>query len=328
MKRRQVLALLGSAAVGGCVGRESGAPTTATTAAQRTTETQTIPRDETEAMTTPEPPEVGVADPEGCPSFDSDVKRVVCSPDADAPLAFDHAERSGSLPRAEFSFELTNETNATFETNFYGWSVWKRVDRKWFRVAPREWPQPLMYLRPGDSHAWQLTVDNSDLDRPIPRAEGTEAVTVVGLGSGTYAFGVDGWFEGQDYRNKTSVAARFELSGNPLELTPVGIERVERDGETVAVYASDGRGDPAAYTVTRVDDPPKAPRRMIPEQVLREAPLRNALAHFEPDVRRVRLVARTGTVPPFGVNETRYVEYEGEAFTIEVESLDSTTTGE
>lgn len=322
MNRRQVLALLGSTGIGGCLGGGgSGNPASTPRTAATTTDRAT---DRTAAT---DLPELGVPNPEGCPSFDSDVKRVVCSPDVDAPLTFESGHQSGSLPRAEFEFVLTNGTNAQFGVNFYGWSVWKRAQGEWFRVAPRMVPQPLMYLRPGDSHAWHLTVDNTDLDRPIPRAEGTANVTVVGLGGGTYAFGTDGWFEGQHYENGTGIATRFELTGDPLPLNPVGVDRTERDGDTVVVHDDPNENeDRAAYVVTRVEDPSEKPRRMITEQVVRRTPLRNALAHFESGVRQVRLEAGTTTYPAFGVRDARYVEYEGQTYRIETERLDAETT--
>ena len=327
MNRRQVLALLGSAAVGGCVGNSPGGPDTT----YHTTTTDKPSDSEGDAMVTDrpsDPPELGVSDPGGCPQFDSRVTRVVCSPEVgDSPLTFVPAEQSGSLPQARFEFSLTNGTDATFEVNFYNWSVWKRVEAEWYRVAPRFVNQPLMRLRAGDSHEWKLTVDNTDLNRPIPSASGTRDVTVIGLGPGTYAFGTDGWFEGQNYENKTGIAARFELAGEPLELMPVGIDEVERDGDIVVVRAEqEDEGDRAKFVATRVESAPEEPRRVITEQVIRETELRNVLAHFEPGVRRVRLEAGTTTYPAFGVNETQYVEYEGETYEIEAERLDAETT--
>lgn len=318
MHRRRILALLGTTCFGGCIGSSPAGPETTTV------EETTMTSD----RTTPDPPELGVPNPETCPPFDSNVKRVVCSSDVgdDAPLVIDPADQFGSLPRAEFDFTLGNEMNATFETNFYGWSVWKRVEEKWYNIAPRFVNQPLMRLRPGDSHEWHLTVDNADLDRPIPHSGGTRDVTVVGLGAGTYAFGIDGWFEGQTYEDKTGVAARFELTGDQLELTPVGIDRAERDGDTVVVHdESEGNDDRGRYVVTRIESAPEDPSRMITEQVVRETPLRNALAHFESRVRQVRLEAETTTFPAFGVNGTRYVEYEGETYSVKAERLDAET---
>lgn len=316
MKRRHALSVLGSAAVGGCL---SSAPTGESSAAT-TTSTEGPP--DSVATTDADPSAVGTRNSEDCPPFGDDVVRVVCAPASDAPLTLAPVEQSGSLPTVDFTFTLANGTATTFQTNFYGWSVWKLVDGSWFRVAPRAWPQPLMSLSPGDTHTWDLTVDNADLDRRIPRSEGTAEATVVGLGAGTYAFGIDGWFETRSHEAQTGVAARFELRGDSLELTPVGIEDadVERDGETVVVDDyPDGEEYRANYTVTRVESPEKESREMVVEQVVRETPLRNALAHFESGIRRVRLQSETTTYPPFGIDEPRYVTYDGEHFRIGTE---------
>lgn len=299
MKRRHALSVLGSAAVAGCL---SGGPSGGTT----TTD------------------DGAGSDSDRCPSFGERVTRVVCGSADDPPLAITPAEQSGTLPTTDLSFELANRTSATFRTNFYGWRVWKLVDGSWFHVAPRMWPEPLMSLSPGERHSWHLTVDNTDLDREIPRSEGTENVTVVGLGAGRYAFGTSGWFESADYEDQTGIAARFELNGDPLELTAAGLDdaTVERDGDTVVVddYPDDEEHR-ANYTVTRVDSPADGAefRELIVEQVLRDAPLRNALAHFEPGARRVELRTETGTFPPFGIDEPRHVSYDGRNFRIETE---------
>ncbi|NEU56965.1 hypothetical protein [Halorussus sp. MSC15.2] len=330
MNRRQVLALLGSAAAGGCLGGSESPPATTSRSTSSVGTTGQTTESEPETRTeTPDQPELGVRNPEGCPPFDSDVKRVVCASAVgdDAPMTLGPAGQSGSLPRAEFSFTLTNGTDAVFTVNYHAWEIWKRVDGEWFRIAPRSWPQPAMFLRPGGAHTWHLTVDNTDLDRPIPHSGGTESVTVAGLGPGTYAFGTDGWFRGQSYENATGFAARFELTGESLELAPTGIDRTERDGDTVVLHDDpEENEDRAAYVVTRVESAPEESRRMITEQVIRRTPLRNALAHFESGVRTVRLEAGTGTSPAFGVSEARYVEYEGQTYRIETEKLEAKTT--
>lgn len=311
--RRAVLSLLAGTATGGCLGAGPGTGTPST-----------------ETTGTDDPSELGVEDPAGCPSFGSNVERVVCAPDAPegTPMALAPAEQSGALPRTELSFSLTNGTDSRLTTNFYAWKIWKRVDGEWFHVAPRAWPVPAMTLEPGDSHAWTVTVDNADLDRRLPRAEGTDRVTVAGLGAGTYAFGVAGAFESETYESKTGFAARFELTGDPLDLTPVGVESVERNGEAVVVRIDREEDGPLSrYRVVRVESPDGEPRRRIAEQVIRNAPLRNALAQFEAGVERVDLLADDGTIPPFGVREPRLLSYEGEAFRIETERVESTTEG-
>ncbi|MFC4450052.1 hypothetical protein [Halorussus aquaticus] len=329
MNRRQVLALLGSAAAGGCLdGSESDPATTGRNTSSVATTRRTTSEPETRTET-PDPPELGVRNPEGCPPFDSDVKRVVCASAVgdDAPMTLGPAGQSGSLPRTEFSFTLTNGTETAFTANFYSWEVWKRDDGEWFRIAPRSWPQPAMVMRPGGAHTWHLTVDNTDLDRPIPHSGGTEEVTVTGLGPGTYAFGTDGWFRGQSYENATGFAARFELTGEPLELAPTGIDRTERDGDTVVLHDDPEKNeDRAAYVVTRVENAPEESRRLLTEQVIRRTPLRNALAHFESGVRTVRLEAGTTAFPAFYIGEARYVEYEGQTYRIETERVGTETT--
>lgn len=315
MKRRHVLSLLGSAAFGGCV----SAPQTGTEDAVTTRKLEQMTTTGTDLS------ELGVPNPNDCPSFSNaifsdNVSRVVCATSMDDPLTIVPATQSGSLPESDFTFTLVNGTTTTYKTNYYSWSVWKREDGQWFRVAPTGWPIPQMSLSPGSTHRWNLTVNNTDLDRSIPRAEGTESATVVGLGAGTYAFGIDGWFEGQSYENQTGVVARFELQGDSLELQSFGIENVERDGETVILHDPPEREKYRAnYVVTHVETPEKEPRRQITEQVIRDTPLRNALAHFQGGVRQVRLQTEAGTYPPFGIDEPRFVRYEGTTFRIETE---------
>jgi hypothetical protein len=53
------------------------------------------------------------------------VKRVVCYENAESEttlLVEPSAERA-TLPKTTLSFTLTNETGATFTTNYYAWSV-------------------------------------------------------------------------------------------------------------------------------------------------------------------------------------------------------------
>lgn len=49
-----------------------------------------------------------------------------------------------------------------------------------------------MMLELGGSHTWNLTIDNTTLGEAFGRAQGTEEITIHGLGAGTYAFGIDG----------------------------------------------------------------------------------------------------------------------------------------
>lgn len=327
MNRRQVLALLGSAAVGGCLGGESGTSTTQRTTAETATGTTTkTAQTTTPETTTPEPPEVGEPLPSDCPVFDDEyVQRVVCYPGSDAPLSMTPSADAVSLPNASLSFTLANETDATFEANFYGWRLHKRVEEEWYYIAPGMWPEPLHRLPAGESHAWNVTVDNADLGSEIRDPSSTQDLTLRGLGGGTYSFGTAGWFPGQHYTNKTAIVAQFTLDGDPISLSRTdSVERVERDGDTVVIRMPD-RDTTETVTVTRVEESPEESERLITEQIVRHTPLRNALASFEEGVETVRVENAVNRVhSAIYVDEQKYVEYEGEAFRVDVE--DETTS--
>lgn len=165
---------------------------------------------------------------------------------------------------------------------------------------------------------------------PVPHAQGTRSVTLVGLGGGTYAFAVDGWFATEDYEDGVGFAARFELDGPAVELAPTNaVRETTREGDTVVVETAVESGEDtklAAFEVTHADDGSGDARRLVTEQALRDRTLRNTLPFFEEGVRTVRLVERTSTVPPFGVRGTEFVEYEGERYRITASVVESSET--
>jgi hypothetical protein len=354
VNRRALLASLGSLAFAGCTTGD-GAGTATTTAAptteRRTTDSPTATDAETptEPQTTAEPstPDVGGPPSEAAgPPWDDDVRRVVAWPEADeAPIRLEPPTQHGSLPETRFEFSLTNDTGVRFAFNPYGWSVWKRVDGEWYRLAPAYWPEPLQYLPPGESHTWTVTVDNGRLDgSPLPNVQGTSSLTFAGFGGGTYAFVTDGWFATEDYESGVGFAARFELDGDPVELTPTNeVTATTREGDTVVVETdvdAGGDGRMAAFVVTRVGDAADATengdeesgddddavRRLVVEQALRDRRLRNTLPLFEDGVETVRLVEPNATTPPFGVGDARRIEYDGVRYRLTAEELGATET--
>lgn len=328
MNRRALLASLGSLAFAGCTTGD-GAGTATTTAAPTTERRTTDPPTATDAETPTEPettaapatPDVGVPPSEAAgPPWDDDVRRVVAWPDAEeTAIRLEPPRRRGSLPETKFEFSLTNDTGVRFAFNPYGWSVWKRVDGDWYRLAPVYWPEPLQYLPPGESHTWSVTVDNGRLDgSPLPNVQGTSSLTFAGFGGGTYAFVIDGWFATEDYESGVGFAARFELDGDPVELAPTNeVTATAREGDTVVVEAqfktdSAPKGD--AFVVDRVDgetvDGEADVRRVIPEQAIRDQRLRNTLPFFEDGVETVRLVPTDSSWPIFGAGDG-VIQYEG-----------------
>ncbi|GAA0231095.1 hypothetical protein GCM10009000_053070 [Halobacterium noricense] len=265
-------------------------------------------------MTTDAPtPDLRIPDENHCPPFDDDVKRVVCYEDADSEtnLLMTPSKERAELPNDAISFTLSNETGTRFTTNYYHWRVWKLVDGEWFYIAPRVVPEPAMMLQSGGSHTWNLTIDNATLGGRIDGAQGTEDITLPGVGGGTYAFGISGWFEGQEYDNGTGVATRFELVGDSLSLTPTDdLREVGRDSEEKHVRADETN---ATYLATRVEKPDGGTVRKIPEQAIRIAPIRNLLASFEDGISQVRLDGRN-----VYLRETpQHIDYKGAVYKIE-----------
>ena len=273
--RRRVLALASTTAVAGCLG-DADSRTLQGNESERPNR-----RNETDG-----PPRLGNTETGSCPPHDG---RVVCYDDVDraeTPMLL--APDAGTIePGESIAFTLENGTDATFSTNFYDWSLAKRVDGEWYRVAPAQVPQPLMGIGPGRSHTWQVTVENESVESgdAVPVVQGSSEVTVRGLGGGAYGFSVDGAFGELEAGSETAFSATFALDADPLELTPTNhVVETERDGETLVVRADrsdDSRasldGDPvAAHRLGRVDD---AGSRLIVEQVVRYEALRDALAH-------------------------------------------------
>lgn len=238
-----------------------------------------------------------------------------------APVTLDADPTAASLPTATFDFTLANGADRRFMTNFYDWAVRKYVDGRWYRIAPQLVPVPLMTLDPGASHTWRLSVDNTSLGEPSGRLEATDEIGIAGLGGGEYAFTAAGWFEEED-DEQTGLAARFTLSGGPIELVPTNeVIETSREGDTVVVHTNvdpEG-GRSAAFVLERADEEPD--RTLIAERAFRDRKLRNTLPYFEAGVETVRLEEPTRTTPAFGVQAPYVVGYEGESFRVRAEEL-------
>ncbi|WP_121822277.1 hypothetical protein [Halostella salina] len=313
MRRRRFLRALPAVAVtatAGCgaAGRSGDDPAT--------DQTESPPTDDTKTESETDP---GAFPPGGA----DDVDRVVWHSNAgDARMSLEPSATEGGLP-AEFSFALANETETTFNTNFHSWLLAKQVGARWYRVAPRYVPQPLMTLPPGERHQWNLSADGEHPDPIRAHSGGTEDVSVSGLGGGIYAFAIDGWFEDTDYEHKTVFAARIELDGDEIRPAPsAAVEGVSRDGDVVTVQAEGYNEDSedareATYVLRRVEGAFADAWPLIPEQVVRRWPLSDALAHVEPYVREVRIEAKTATHPPFGVqDDAPPIRYRGDTYAV------------
>jgi hypothetical protein len=360
VRRRALLATLATGVGGGLVGCTGtpgsgrqpttgvdGGETTSRPSRSDPTDAGTEPPIETErAVDTETPtdtdarsptagPELGVPIGEAaCPPDPSspwadDVERVVCWPDRrDAPARLVPSTEAASLPRATIEFSLENRTDARLLTNFFNWSVHKLIEGTWHRIEPRAVNVPAMALSPGERHTWRLTVDNTAMDGSVPRnPSGTSDVTVVGLGGGTYGFATDGTFPGDHYTEATAFAARFELSGPPIEVRPtadvthtvgdcgdlvVHTSRTRREGSRLAAFALTPVAPSAVPARASLD-------RLLPEQVIRNRQLRNTLAYRDrvEEGESVELVEPTGATPPFGRDGPRFIRFGGTVYRTE-----------
>jgi|GEM_PF-1023293 len=350
MDRRAYLASvagLGAVGLAGCLDDATGAgpstggdpgtsPDTSTPTDTPAMTDQETPTDGTPTDGTPDDTPTPTATPSGTPPHDApfphgrdDVSRVVWFREVSNPeetLHLAHSASAVSLP-GEVSFTLHNNADRRFMSNFYGWALYRWEAGRWRHVAPLAVNQPLMSLASGESHTWTVALSNENLDQPLFRSSGTTDVSVEPVGGGSYAFAVDGWWENQEetpaYEHETVCAARFELDGPQLPLVPSNaVTGTRRDGETVVVEADepgDNEGTPATYVLTR-DDSAADLRELVTEQVYRQWPLRDALAHAD-DAAEVRVETTTGVTPLFGVQseEDPAVSYDGSTFRITAE---------
>ena len=325
MRRRQVLAL---AAVGltGCL--SDSAP------ASNATATGT-PTDAPEPTETPAPTDTPMTTddtaspdldtyPGDCPTYGA--SRVICASAApdDAPLRMTASTSTVGLP-GEVEFTLHNGTDVEFRSNHYAARLHKGVDGEWFRIAPNGWPQPLMLMPAGTSHAWTVALAHeADAES---RGGGTDERRVGGLGGGRYAFGNHGWFAGESPEEQTAVVATFDVRAPPAELSTTGdVSGVSVAGDTLTARWTGGRDGERSYEATfvlrRADA--RASARLVTEPVLQPGghpkALRDALAlAVEHGVDEVRLTGRTGATQPFGVGGPSVFEYQGDAYEISAE---------
>jgi len=332
MKRRALLGTLATLAAAGCTG-SPGQSVDATTTRHSTTTATTTPTDGT---TPSELLNLGDAASEvDCPVPEEG--RAVCFPEhADAALSLTPDPETVDLPVGETTLALANDTDHEYRVNFYGWTLSKRTPEGWFRIAPQFYPEPLHSLPAGHTHEWTLSVDNAE--EPTGGAPAEADIDVAGLGGGEYAFTVGGWFPvGGDETLRVAAGARFDLDGDPIELTPSGDLDTSREGSTVTVTSPRDPSDDeplSVLDVERVGEAGVPPERQIhshiTEQLLRPQmgvmgdpnPLRNAIPFFDDGVETVRYEAPSGVTPPFGLDDARFVDYDGEVYEVTSERAD------
>jgi hypothetical protein len=165
-------------------------------------------------------------------------------------------------------------------------------------------------------------------------AQGTGDVHLQGVGHGTYAFGIDGWFDGGSHERQTLFATRFSLSGGPLELTSTDdVADVRVEGGTVRArwtrYEEYEGAARVRFDLSRVPDATDPPRVIAEQAVLSEFaggpsyPFRDALALARKyDADRVELTGETNIIPPTGYDGPTPFAFRGDAYRVHVERAD------
>lgn len=296
MRRREVIAALGAVAGGGCLtfgaASESGVGAVA-------------------------------ADAVSCGEFCANAGVVWHEDNRDAAIRLVPSATSVALPSFDLTFTLHNGSDTPLETNFYDWTLSKRVDGSWYRLGPTVVPSAMFSLDPGDSHRWTLHGEGGlSAEATGPLRARKRAFTVGGIGGGEYAFAADARVgEGGDAQ-WFDIGARFTVEGDRLVVEPtdtVGSTRVDGD-RLLAEYRSDYRLDARPRTVHLAvveEDPPSQPRELVAEQLVRRVPLRDAiaLARRHP-VRAVSLLGVARTHPAHRIDGTEYYRYRDSVYAV------------
>ncbi|MFC6718105.1 hypothetical protein ACFQGT_10745 [Natrialbaceae archaeon GCM10025810] len=311
--RRQVLASAGVFTVAGCF---TGRETTGESPSERA--------DDPDDYSFPRRGTV----PDRCPEYDG-VDRVVAFDDVDPEdVAIFIEPSTDSIDLEErVTFTARNRTETPFVHSTDEWSVHKRVDGRWHRIAPDVLSTPDDRLEGGDEREWTLAVDNDAVEdgRSLEGDDGRDPLR--GVGGGEYAFGHRGYFEDDLYEGRVALCAPFELDAEPVPLTPTdAVAETAWEGDTLVVRTD--RGDPedewttlGAYELEFVDGDEGIP--LITETVLRNDHRRDALAvALEHDADRVRLEEYDGSKPIFGAGQEGTFTYDGRTFDVTTRELE------
>ncbi|MCT9096311.1 hypothetical protein [Haloarchaeobius sp. HME9146] len=199
------------------------------------------------------------------------------------------------LADGTLSLEFVNYAARAFTIHTDGWRLYKLHDGTWRFVAPRELPEAVRSVRPGESHVIQgrLTASPAAVDETS--TEGAETFAAGGLGPGVYAVEhgrVDG-VDGEESGRLTSMAALVELVGEPAPLVP-----------TAAATATGGEGDELTVrqegapderlVLTRLDGT-ETEAVLLREQAMQVPTLRDTLSFIHDDETVSRVVLTTSS---------------------------------
>ncbi|AQL44806.1 hypothetical protein BV210_17700 (plasmid) [Halorientalis sp. IM1011] len=115
------------------------------------------------------------------------------------------------------------------------------------------------------------------------------------------------------------------MNADPLQVTPTNaIAETGWDDETLVARSTRGKSDgesnqPDTFVLERIDGSETDATHVIAEQVVRNTQLRDAIALSQKyDADRVRLEEFSTSVPPFGHQDARIYEFQGDYYRVTV----------
>ncbi|MCU4719719.1 hypothetical protein [Halapricum hydrolyticum] len=162
---------------------------------------------------------------QNCPTFGSDVDRVVCADRGstkDQPVFIESDEQPFTVVTTNQTVEtlgltLHNQADNQFVINPGAWVIMRRGDSNWSENASGERTEQSITIGPESTHRWSLSLTS----HPTPYTEEKTFIT-ANLEDGTYIFAVFGKLIRGDRTRRIECQAQFELVKK--KTTPTSLE--------------------------------------------------------------------------------------------------------
>lgn len=249
------------------------------------------------------------------------------------------------LDEDELIAELVNGSDDVLSADPRNYEFYQLVDGEWKTIVPRIGQVLKMKsidIAPGDRRRWQIDLDTTDLGslsptRKSPREREYQTFTFR-FPPGTYAFGFPVSFTYRDQRVNRLYARKFTVIGEDLPLVPSAkVSGARYEGSTVVVRtqtSSDG-DQRISLVLDTVENPPWYAETVSLFDLYnpyyeREATgdfdvkllklLRDAFAHADPSIDRIRVETTARPTTPVGLQygESGNVTYAGRGWELEV----------
>jgi len=189
----------------------------------------------------------------------------------------------GNPAEEPITFILHNDSDsAVWSTPLtVSWDLYKFIDDEWRLLTPfRTVPLVNEPPDPGGFHTWSLEMSN---DTEMSERLSPEDSEMAYTGTGRYAFSVSASTEDSSGGDDIELIALFHVTGEPLELEPIGVEDYEREDGTVRVRLEKEENDEveAVVTARRVEGTTEDVEPILSEIAAQLHPVRNTLAFFD-----------------------------------------------